>query len=388
MQSTWFGRGALSVLAAGAIVAGSVGVARAVEQRVEWNNVSNAAPRANGLQKIGGCQGCEDSGGESRQVIRGNGYAEFSIGEPYTFWMAGLSRPASGMRFSDIDYAFRFNGDGRADIMENGQYQPGVDVDYAPGDTFRVAVMNGRVQYAKNGRVLHESRRQPSGPLVLKAVLATQNASIRNARIETNGSSTTTSDDRYGYRNREGQYGRVDYRQFRVLDTNRDGVIERREWRGTRREFNDLDSDGNGVLSRAEMGNYSNYSRDNYGYRGTSGAMYNVSATEQWTDTGIWVEAGDMLNFYAEGSVQLSSSGGDVSTPAGAQSGRRANNAPLRTAPAGALLARIGNGAPIMIGNGRNLRAIGSGELFLGVNDDYMQDNRGGYRVSIDVNNR
>ena len=47
-----------------------------------------------------------------------------------TFWMAGLATPNSGLRFNAIDFAWRFNGDGRADILENGRYQPGVDEDW------------------------------------------------------------------------------------------------------------------------------------------------------------------------------------------------------------------------------------------------------------------
>src|SRR5262249_3674444 len=155
---------------------------------------------------------------------------------------------------------------------------------------------------------------------------------------ETGGYATTTSNDRYG-RDRDDRYGRDRYGRDRDDRYHRDR-------------------------------DYSRYSRDTYGYRGTSGEMFNIGADEGWVDTGIWVEAGYILSFDARGSAQLSNNGGDVSSPAGALSGRRAGNSPLRSAPAGALLARIGDGAPILIGNGRSLRAIGSGELFLGINDD------------------
>jgi PA-IL-like protein/EF hand domain-containing protein len=385
----------LRVLAAGAIVVGSVGVARAVEN-VQWNNVSNATPHGNGLQKTAGCQGCEDSGGESRQMIRGDGYAEFSVGEPYTFWMAGLSRPNGPRQFEAIDFAWRFNGDGRADIMENGRYQPGVDEDYVPGDTFRVAVANGRVQYFKNGRMLLESRQAPRFPLVLKAVLGTEGATIRNARIETAGGYSTSN---YGD-DRVRPYGNAPGGEFRSLDRNGDGVIERREWQGTRAEFNQMDANRDGVLSRREFAQGSYDGRDNptgtygndrygdYGYRGTGGEFFEVDGVEPWTDTGIWIQAGDVVTLNAQGSMRLSMNRNDVSSPAGAQSGRRANNAPVRNAAAGALLMRIDNGAPVVVGNGRTIRATASGELFLGINDDYTEDNRGSYRVSVDVNSR
>src|SRR5687767_11134290 len=141
----------LAAITAGAMVLGGFGLARAAEQRVEWTNMVNVAMRGgNTLQKIGGCMGCDDATAVSRQMIRsGNGYVEFTVGEPYTFWMAGLSRSEGNVHYNTIDFAFRFNANDMADVMENGQYQGG-DTDYAVGDRFRIAVVNGRVVYMKN----------------------------------------------------------------------------------------------------------------------------------------------------------------------------------------------------------------------------------------------
>ena len=61
--------------------------------------------------------------------------------------------------------------------------------------------------------------------------------------------------------------------------------------------------------------------------------MVIVDATEMWTDTGIWVEAGDLITLDADGTIQLSADANDVSSPDGVQSGRRAVNAPLRGRP-------------------------------------------------------
>jgi hypothetical protein len=106
-----------------AVVLTSLGVVKAAEQRVEWTNTVNVAVRGNGLQKTGGCQGCDDV---SREMIRsGDGYAEFTVGEPYTFWMAGLTLSDGNVHFNSIDFALRFNGNDSVDVMENGQYQGG-----------------------------------------------------------------------------------------------------------------------------------------------------------------------------------------------------------------------------------------------------------------------
>jgi hypothetical protein len=322
---------------AAAATLGMLSVASAAVQGVEWTNQVNVAQRGNGLQKIGGCDGCDDAGAMSRQTIRGDGYVEFTVGEPYTFWVAGLSRSGSAVRFNDIDYALRFNANGSADVLENGQYQGG-DIDYAPGDRFRIAIDGGRVDYLKNGRVIFESRRAPQYPLVLETVFGSTGASIRDALIETTARAWTSNDD---YRESD-RYGESD-----------------------------------------------RYRRGAPGYRnggaGTSGQFVTVSSLERWTDTGIWVNAGDTLTFDAEGRIQMSADPNDVATPAGARSGRLAPAAPMRNRAAGMLIGRIGDSGVMQIGDRRRLRAPMSGELLLGVNDDALQDNSGEYRVSIAV---
>jgi hypothetical protein len=72
-----------------------------------------------------------------------------------------------------------------------------------------------------------------------------------------------------------------------------------------------------------------------------------------------------------------------MASPAGAYTGRTATQAPIPSVPAGALVARIGNGRPFAVGDQRSIRAPGSGRLYLGINDDYLGDNSGEFRVNI-----
>ena len=109
-----------------------------------------------------------------------------------------------------------------------------------------------------------------------------------------------------------------------------------------------------------------------------------VPANQRWTATGIRVTEGQTVNFSAQGEVQLSTSGQDRAAPAGAADGRRAaDRAPLPSALAGALVGRIGNGAPFGIGNQTVVPMPATGELFLGVNDDEVGDNSGGFVVDV-----
>lgn len=383
-------RSALSAFIAAGSVLGS-SVAQAVDQPVQWTNQVNVADRGGVLQKIDGCQGCDDAGAVSRQIIRsGNGYAEFNVDSPNAFWLAGLSRQGSTIRFNDIDFALRFNGNGHVDILENGAYQSD-DTTYQAGDVFRVAVVDGRVRYVKNGSVIHESQRIPQYPLVFLASFGTVGATIAEARIETNGRSSARND------NYDSRYPSD---AFAALDRNEDGVVSAREWDGSRDGFNRLDLNRDGALSFREFSRGENSSVGTTGRSGTfdesgrfgalatSGREFVVNPTRQWTPTAVRVNAGDWIGIDAQGNVQLSTNPNDTSGPGGSQTGRRAVNAPLRDRSAGALIGRIGNSAPFFLGEQGAITAPASGELYLGVNDDFLRDNAGEYYVTISVDRR
>ena len=155
----------------------------AQSQNVTWTNLVNVTVNGNLLQKTGGCDGCADAGATSQETISaGDGYVEFTVNEINTFWFAGLSHGNDDAGYGDIDFAFRFNGGGAADVLENGIYQGG-DTPYAVGDVFRVAVAGGRVQFFRNGQFIRESATAPQYPLLLDTSLGTMGATIRDARL-------------------------------------------------------------------------------------------------------------------------------------------------------------------------------------------------------------
>jgi hypothetical protein len=159
--------------------------------------------------------------------------------------------------------------------------------------------------------------------------------------------------------------------RVRDMDTDHDGVVTRAEWRGSDQAFRERDTNGDGVLSGAEV-------RD-------EPDEVIVKAAERWTSTGLYVRDGDVVRIQSVGTVQLSVDAADTSSPGGAGSGRRAPSAPMPDRPAGGLIARIGNGPPLFVGADSMLRANATGELYLGVNDDYLSDNRGEFRVKVAV---
>ncbi len=180
---------AVSIGVALAIVA-----ARASDQAVTWTNIVNATATGkivnatapgNWLQKTSGCDGCEDAGASSQPAIsQGDGFVEFTVGEADTFWVGGLSHGDDSTTIVDIDFAWRFNGAGWADVLENGVYQSGGDTPYNAGDVFRVAVVGGKIQYSRNGALLRESQTAvPQYPLLLDVSLGSLGTTVHNARI-------------------------------------------------------------------------------------------------------------------------------------------------------------------------------------------------------------
>lgn len=113
-----------------------------------------------------------------------------------------------------------------------------------------------------------------------------------------------------------------------------------------------------------------------------------VPANQQWTPTGLTVRRGEVLNITTTGEIRLSADGNEMASSAGASSQRMAAGAPLPRAYVGALIGRIGNSEPFGIGNATTLTAPASGQLFLGINDDHVADNQGGFRVNIQRSGR
>ena len=169
---------------------------------------------------------------------------------------------------------------------------------------------------------------------------------------------------------------RSDY-NFDQLDTNNNNRIERREWQARLDQFRELDTNNDNFLSRAEVENTASPGV------GTAGSRIVVGGDRNWIDTGISVQAGEVVTLTADGTIRFARDGGAVSA-AGAGSGRT-DGAPMPNAPVGGLIARFGNSAPVFVGENRTIRAPRAGRLYLGVNDNYFEDNTGQFTVTVDV---
>ena len=108
-----------------------------------------------------------------------------------------------------------------------------------------------------------------------------------------------------------------------------------------------------------------------------------VDARTDWNDTGIDVRRGQEVRFRASGQVRW---GPDRSDGPGGEGGNHYNpNRPIPNRPGAALIAKVGNGADVFfVGAEQEPISIRqSGRLYLGVNDDFLQDNSGSFRVIV-----
>jgi hypothetical protein len=109
-----------------------------------------------------------------------------------------------------------------------------------------------------------------------------------------------------------------------------------------------------------------------------------VPGNVTWTATPLSVRRGDQVRFSVSGRIQLSDDPEDVAHAAGSLRQRLARGAPLPQNLAGALIARVGNSAPFPIGDVTTPVAMpAAGQLYLGINDDEVSDNRGEYIVTL-----
>lgn len=116
--------------------------------------------------------------------------------------------------------------------------------------------------------------------------------------------------------------------------------------------------------------------------RGMRERQVNVTGREPWTDTGIDVRAGQQLYFQSSGETRWGPNRRDGA--AGERNSPYNAGRPLPDRPAAALIGRIGERDLVFIGDDPGpYRVRASGRLYLGINDDFLQDNSGSLRVTI-----
>jgi hypothetical protein len=91
---------------------------------------------------------------------------------------------------------------------------------------------------------------------------------------------------------------------------------------------------------------------------------FTISTAQSWTDTGVDLQAGDLL------AITAGPHGGDGCDPRGAGgSAPAAAGLPVSAAPGGALIAKLADrGEGVLVGSSHQVRVAEPGHLFFGVN--------------------
>ena len=168
----------------------------------------------------------------------------------------------------------------------------------------------------------------------------------------------------------------------------RDGRMDFRTDRGRLESF---------TLEEVERVEFSGRDRVSEGYRNSSDTRpsgnerptglrereVDVAGAAAWTRTSVELRDGQELWFDSRGEVRWGP--GRKDGPGGEGGSPRNPARPIPSRPGASLIGRIGEtGDPFFIGNDRGpIRVRGRGTLFLGVNDDYLQDNSGAFRVIV-----
>ena len=127
--------------------------------------------------------------------------------------------------------------------------------------------------------------------------------------------------------------------------------------------------------------------RDSFAGGGRPGGMRErsvvVSANVPWNDAGIDVRPGQTIYFEATGTVTWGANRRDG--PAGERGSPSNPNRPMPNRPAAALIGKVGAGDDVFfIGDdSAAMRVRNGGRLYLGINDDVLNDNRGNFRVTV-----
>lgn len=164
------------------------------------------------------------------------------------------------------------------------------------------------------------------------------------------------------------------------------GVIEFLEQRGWSTRTLRVNRD---EVARIELDEDTGYSSGGSGDRPTRPAglrerEVSVAANVGWSDTGIDLRSGQTVYFEATGRVRWGPDRRDG--PAGENNSPRNPNRPIPNRPAAALIGKIGQESSdyfFIGGEAGPIRVPARGRLFLGINDDYLIDNTGTFRVTV-----
>jgi hypothetical protein len=164
----------------------------------------------------------------------------------------------------------------------------------------------------------------------------------------------------------------------------RSGTVEFRERRGFGSRVVTYDRDEVDRIEFERASSSSGSSNSNERPFGLRERTVVVSADVAWNDAGIDVRPGQTIYFEATGQVRWGGNRRDG--PAGERNSPESPLRPMPSRPGGSLIGKVGSDSSdlFFIGDEKGpIRVRSSGRLYLGINDQFLQDNSGNFRVTV-----
>ena len=140
------------------------------------------------------------------------------------------------------------------------------------------------------------------------------------------------------------------------------------------------------LLVAGGVGAYFAFGSSGGNERAAGATTVRVPGSVQWTDTGVGVKPGDKVAITATGSVFSSPDGKVPAGPDGYPDPTLHQFNLIASGDHAGLIARVGeNGVPFPAGASARFTSGLSGHLFLGINDDGVDNNRGAFEAKVTV---
>lgn len=147
---------------------------------VVWTNAVNVSVSGNSLTKTGtaGWTG----GAVSTKTLSANGFVEFTVTPPGTHRVLGLGNGDTNQDISDVEFGLLLADGGTLAVYERGIYVGSFGVP-AAGERLRIAVVDGKVRYYRNGQQFYESAAVPTFPLLVDTSLNEPGATVSGVML-------------------------------------------------------------------------------------------------------------------------------------------------------------------------------------------------------------
>ncbi len=160
------------------VVANSCYVA---ESPVVWTDLVNVGVNGNDISRQSG-NSWGGSGAASESQITDNMYMYTVAGETNKYRMIGLSSSNLNAHYNTIDFAIYLRNNGTLQIYESGVLKGGFG-NYSNGDTLKVSVEFGVINYYRNSDLFYTSLTSPSLPMIVDASIYSNGGTLQDVTV-------------------------------------------------------------------------------------------------------------------------------------------------------------------------------------------------------------